>query len=45
MSETQKSAAWQEAYGELAEEIGRWISGAIRRNEPIPFQGGHDECN
>ena len=45
MSDAQKSVAWKEACDQLAEEIGRWISGAIRRNEPIPFQGGHDECN
>ena len=45
MSESRRSGAWGEAYQALGEELGRWIHNAIRRNEPIPFQGGHDECN
>ncbi|MGD9496929.1 MAG: hypothetical protein AB7Y46_11560 [Armatimonadota bacterium] len=40
-----RSAAWIEAYEALAEEIDRWIAGAIRRNQELPFAGGHDECN
>ncbi len=40
-----KSAAWVEAYDRLAEEISRWIAGAIRRQKDLPFAGGHDECN
>ncbi len=40
-----RSVAWVEAYEGLAEEIDRWIAGAIRRQQDLPFAGGHDECN
>ena len=43
--QSSRSGAWQEAYNGLAQEIDRWIAGAIRRQEKMPFQGGHDECN
>jgi hypothetical protein len=45
MNQDSRPAAWTEAHNDLADEISRWIAAAIRRNAPIPFQGGHDECN
>lgn len=45
MNDVLRSKTWQDARNQLAEEIARWIRDAMRRQEPIPFQGGHDECN
>ncbi|MBM4083276.1 MAG: hypothetical protein FJ272_00625 [Planctomycetes bacterium] len=45
MNTSLRDPAWGVAQLALRKEIANWIKGAMARNAPIPFQGGHDEAN